>query len=47
MITDRSSSDEPYFAQRIRGADLVVLADGSPLHAKSRVARIGRRRGDP
>ncbi len=35
MNTDRSSSDEPYFAQRIRGADLVVLADGSPLHAKS------------
>ncbi len=35
MNIDRSSSNEPYFAQRIRGADLVVLADGSPLHAKS------------
>jgi hypothetical protein len=35
MNVDRSSSDEPYFAQRVRDADLVVLADGSALHAKS------------
>ena len=34
-MTDRTSSDEPYFATRIREADLVVLSDGSPLHAKS------------
>lgn len=35
MNTDRTSSDEAYFATRIREADLVVLSDGSPLHAKS------------
>lgn len=35
MHLDRSSSDEPYFAQRAREADVVVLSDGSPLHAKS------------
>jgi hypothetical protein len=35
MQVDRSSSGEPYFAQRTREADIVVLADGSPLHAKS------------
>jgi hypothetical protein len=35
MNLDRSSSDEPYFARRILEADLVVLSDGSALHAKS------------
>jgi len=35
MNIDRHSSDEPYFARRVREADLVVLVDGSPLHAKS------------
>lgn len=35
MNIDRTSSDEEYFAQRVREADLVVLSDGSPLHAKS------------
>ncbi len=35
MHLDRSSRDEPYFAQRAREADIVVLSDGSPLHAKS------------
>lgn len=35
MHLDRSSSDEPYFALRVREADIVVLSDGSPLHAKS------------
>ena len=35
MNVGRDSSDEPYFAQRVRDADLVVLSDGSALHAKS------------
>jgi hypothetical protein len=35
MHVDRSSSDEPYFARRMREADVIVLSDGSPLHAKS------------
>ena len=35
MNVDHSSGDEPYFARRVREADLVVLADGSALHAKS------------
>lgn len=35
MNVDRTSSDEPYFARRVAEADLVVLADGSALHAKS------------
>jgi hypothetical protein len=35
MHLDRFSSDEPYFAQRVRDANIVILSDGSPLHAKS------------
>ncbi len=35
MNVSRESSDEPHFAQRVRDADLVVLSDGSALHAKS------------
>lgn len=35
MNLARASSDEPYFARRIGEADLVVLSDGSPLHARS------------
>ncbi len=35
MALDRASSDESYFVARIARADLVVLTDGSPLHAKS------------
>jgi hypothetical protein len=35
MHLDRSSSDEPYFALRAREADVIVLSDGSALHAKS------------
>ena len=35
MNSDRASNDEPYFAERVRRADLVVLSDGSALHAKS------------
>jgi hypothetical protein len=34
MVLDRSSNAEPYFVERIAGADLVVLCDGSPLHAR-------------
>jgi cyanophycinase-like exopeptidase len=35
MNISRDSSDEPHFAQRVHDADLVVLSDGSALHAKS------------
>ena len=35
MVADRAASAEAYFAQRIRDADLVVLCDGSPLHART------------
>jgi len=35
MIAERASCAEPYFAQRIGQADLVVLGDGSALHAMS------------
>lgn len=35
MVIDRTSADERYFAERVTAADLVVLVDGSPLHARS------------
>lgn len=35
MNTNRTSSNEPYFAARLRDADVVVLGDGSVLHARS------------
>jgi hypothetical protein len=35
MNINRDSSDEPYFAQRLRDAGLVVISDGSALHARS------------
>jgi hypothetical protein len=35
MNVSRDSSDEPHFARRVHDADLVVLSDGSALHAKS------------
>lgn len=35
MVTDRASASEPYFAQRVAEADLVVLCDGSALHART------------
>ncbi|MGC2176035.1 MAG: hypothetical protein WA614_11290 [Acidimicrobiales bacterium] len=35
MNINRDSSNEPYFAQRLRDAQLVVVSDGSPLHARS------------
>jgi len=35
MIGERDASFEPRFVERLNGADLVVLSDGSALHAKS------------
>lgn len=35
MVSDRPSANEPHFAQRIRSAQLVVLCDGSSLHART------------
>ncbi|MGC2167935.1 MAG: hypothetical protein WA580_02415 [Acidimicrobiales bacterium] len=35
MLTERSSSNEAIFAQRVADADVVVLSDGSALHARS------------
>jgi hypothetical protein len=35
MLLDRSASDEPYFVRRAREADVIILSNGSPLHAKS------------
>jgi hypothetical protein len=35
MAGDRLALSDPYFARRIGEADLVVLGDGSPLHARS------------
>jgi hypothetical protein len=35
MAGDRVALSDPYFSRRIAEADLVVLGDGSPLHARS------------
>lgn len=35
MVADRASTGEPYFVERLAAADLVVLCDGSPLHARA------------
>jgi len=35
VISDRAATSEPYFARRITEARLVVLCDGSPLHARA------------
>ena len=35
MAADRASAAEPYFSQRLSEADLVILCDGSALHARS------------
>jgi len=35
MVGDRASANEPYFARRVGEADVVVLCDGSALHARS------------
>ncbi len=44
MITDRSSVEEEYFAQRVREARWVLLLDGSALHARTtwRESPVGR-----
>jgi hypothetical protein len=35
MVSDRAATNDPYYASRISKADLVVLCDGSALHARS------------
>jgi hypothetical protein len=35
MAGDRLALSDPYFARRISEADVVILGDGSPLHARS------------
>jgi len=35
MVTDRAATFDSYFANRILSADLVVLCDGSALHARA------------
>lgn len=35
MVTDRAASAQEYFARRVGEADLVVLCDGSALHARA------------
>jgi hypothetical protein len=35
VAQDRTGAAEAYFAERLAAADLVVLCDGSPLHARS------------
>ena len=34
MVTDRASNAQDYFVERLTNADVVVLCDGSPLHAR-------------
>jgi len=43
MIADRSSNDEAHFVARLHQADVVVLAEGSALHARSvwRASAVG------
>jgi hypothetical protein len=35
MVSERAATSDPYFVRRLNDADLVVLCDGSPLHARS------------
>lgn len=35
MVTDRQSAEEPHFVRRVAEADLVILSDGSALHART------------
>jgi len=35
MVSDRAATTDPYWTERLTSADLVVLCDGSPLHARS------------
>jgi hypothetical protein len=48
MATDRAGCGEPYFARRVREADLVILSDGSSLHARTtwRDTLLGEALGD-
>lgn len=48
MNIARASSEEPYFAERLRAANVVVLSDGSALHARSvwHESLVGRALGE-
>jgi len=35
MVSDRAATTDPYWTNQLTRADLVVLCDGSPLHARS------------
>jgi hypothetical protein len=35
MVSERAATADPYFIERLASADVVVLCDGSPLHARS------------
>jgi len=35
MVSDRAASNDDYYVSRLRNADLVVLCDGSALHARA------------
>jgi hypothetical protein len=35
MVRDRAATTEAHFVERLTNADVVVLCDGSPLHARS------------
>lgn len=35
MVGDRAAANEPHFVERLARADLVVLCDGSALHART------------
>ncbi|MGB8198022.1 MAG: hypothetical protein WCF25_13570 [Acidimicrobiales bacterium] len=35
MVSDRAATNDPYYVDRLLTADLVVLCDGSALHARS------------
>jgi hypothetical protein len=35
MVSERASTTDQHFVERLANADLVVLCDGSPLHARS------------
>ncbi len=35
MVADRAAANDPYWTERLSNADLVVLCDGSALHARS------------
>jgi hypothetical protein len=35
MVSDRAATNDPHVVERLANADVVVLCDGSPLHARS------------